>query len=269
MEKIVNFFGSEKLNTKVYVADKQIIELYNKEKAKHKNTLCDPVTWAKRKSYLAAGQSSKTEKICIPKEKCSKYLVIKITTPFNESQLKQINNEINILEYISKNIGNKYFVKMIDHFTCKCKCPIVSPYDDVIVQIMEYAGPTLNYYLYEKVQPLNWWRCIFLQIIEALSQLDKHKIAHRDLHSGNILISGTTKKPLIKIIDFGLTKKIKKIDVNKHYKLNNNLQNFATNFLVVPACPDEISEFINIIKNNPQITATEILEKLKSKVINQ
>ena len=54
-------------------------------------------------------------------------------------------------------------------------------------------------------------KCIIKQILKGLSYLKKRRIIHRDLHPGNILIDRNGLN--LKIIDFGVSVKLKKNEV--------------------------------------------------------
>jgi serine/threonine protein kinase len=235
--------------------------------------MCDPGTWAKREKYLGRGVFSTTEKICLPKKNCKKYLVIKTTTTTTKSDKNQIENEIKILNYISKNIGNRYFVKMLDHYTCSC--PIL-PNKKIVVQVLEYLPHDLLSIIYNsddgnhEKKPWSWWKKVIIQFLEAFALLDKHKIIHNDIAEYNTMVYGNIEKdPKIKLIDFGVSYSDNpKLKLNENVgreKSSGNLQSFYRTFNWSRAnFPDEMNKFLDFINDNQfKMTSQDILDEIK------
>ena len=95
--------------------------------------------------------------------------------------------------------------------------------DDNYFIVMDYAGITLSTYC-EKLKEeayiyfkKNCLKSIYLQILDVMQYVHEHDVAHLDLKPDNILIDEETLN--IKVIDFGLARKMKNQDNNMSYFL--------------------------------------------------
>jgi len=82
---------------------------------------------------------------------------------------------------------------------------------DYLCIVMEYVGGGNLQQWVEKHGPLPEWqaRCFFQQITLALHYIHKNLgIAHRDVKLGNILLNDQYKVPLLKLCDFGYSKRM-------------------------------------------------------------
>lgn len=97
--------------------------------------------------------------------------------------------------------------------------------------LMEYIdGESIDTYL--MWQDKSVFENIFMQLIEGFDYLERHNILHRDIRSGNILV---TNDGIVKIIDFGFGKKIEgETEVNASILLNWPVSDF----------PEEINNYI-------------------------
>jgi CheY-like chemotaxis protein len=71
------------------------------------------------------------------------------------------------------------------------------------ILIQEYVkGPTLQQLLERNISPLDR-EAFFLQLVSVISYAHKHKILHRDIKPGNIIISESGQ---VKLLDFGIAR---------------------------------------------------------------
>ncbi|HEX9061417.1 MAG TPA: serine/threonine-protein kinase [Clostridia bacterium] len=95
--------------------------------------------------------------------------------------------------HILKNFDNENIVKYIDHFVENDTGYIVLKY---------YKGKTLDKYIVEEksISITDFFERIFIPVMDAVDEIHKRNILHRDLKPTNILI---TKRDFPVIIDFG------------------------------------------------------------------
>lgn len=95
--------------------------------------------------------------------------------------------------HILKNFDNENIVKYIDHFIENDTGYIVLKY---------YKGKTLDKYIIDEksISITDFFERIFIPVMDAVDEIHKKNILHRDLKPTNILI---TKRNLPVIIDFG------------------------------------------------------------------
>ncbi len=81
--------------------------------------------------------------------------------------------------------------------------------DDLPYFAMEYVpGPSITRFCEQHAMPLEQRLALFVQVCAAVEHAHQRGILHRDLKPSNILVHGTRKHPVAKIIDFGLAKAI-------------------------------------------------------------
>lgn len=132
-----------------------------------------------------------------------------------QKNIKYAENEIGIL----RSLSSKRIVKYYDSMTNKNNKYIV----------MEHANygdlEKLNSYLktteYSVERKIVW--SIFAQLVEALAYLQKHRIIHRDIKPGNILLNriktGTKSIIQVKLCDFSLSKRLDENKTSHHDKM--------------------------------------------------
>ena len=73
--------------------------------------------------------------------------------------------------------------------------------------VMEYVdGPPITEYCDQKRLPIRERLKLFLQVCEGVQHAHQKAIVHRDLKPSNILVVEVNRKPMARIIDFGLAK---------------------------------------------------------------
>ncbi|KAM0935866.1 putative cyclin-dependent kinase CMGC-CDK-PITSLRE family [Dioscorea sansibarensis] len=79
--------------------------------------------------------------------------------------------------------------------------------------VMDHAVTDLETHLDESREGLNeaMVKKLMLQLLNGVSYLHFHKILHRDLKPGNILLNGAGEKMTLKICDFGLSKRFESL----------------------------------------------------------
>lgn len=168
---------------------KFVIEQLNKAPDK-----CRTETWLKHKKNIGTGNYSVSYIKCIPKNACKYDVVVKLSLNKKKIIKKSVDNEIKILNFLNTHDKKNHFVRLFAAYNCKIKNASFS------IEIMEKLGLDIVDYV-RKHKPSNkWWFDIYVQILEAINELEKLKINHNDVHFGNILMS---KKGKIKLIDFG------------------------------------------------------------------
>jgi len=111
------------------------------------------------------------------------------------SDLELVKNEIDIM----KLCRHPNVVRLLDHFENS----------EYIFLVMEYlSGGDLGNYLNKKNFKFSEKQAadIMYQIANGLNYLHSYGVLHRDLKPDNIMISKDDEKPIIKIMDFGLSK---------------------------------------------------------------
>ena len=128
----------------------------------------------------------------------------------NEKLQLEYNREININEYIIKNMKNqKYYTKLLKIYENILPFKIIIPYIKNIskcnILIFEHSGfYTLKYYI-NKLSSKNF-NIILDQLKEATNMLEDINIIHYDLYcQSNIMLKKINNKWIIKIIDYGLS----------------------------------------------------------------
>ncbi len=193
--------------------------------------------------YLGKGTYSKVW--CVLDVIDNKYLALKIQ---DETYLEDINNEINILKTLSKNINleekeNIYknkFSLLYDNFDIKMNG---RQYKCILFELL---GESLEYLFYEEnddIITLELFKKVIYDIIYGLNQIHKKGIVHTDLKLDNILIkqvSDELKKYLVEI---------EKLNISEYY-----------NTLLSNSFPDEMKL---LDKNKRKM----IKKKIKKKVI--
>ncbi len=111
------------------------------------------------------------------------------------SDLELVKNEIDIM----KLCRHPNVVRLLDHFENS----------EYIFLVMEYlSGGDLGNYLQKRKFKFSETQAadIMFQIANGLNYLHSYGVLHRDLKPDNIMISYEGEKPIIKIMDFGLSK---------------------------------------------------------------
>ena len=107
---------------------------------------------------------------------------------------------------VMKNIKSKYVIKLKDNFYDKennCYCIVMELCDGDLRDILNKYKPK------GKGLPLNMINKIFIQLNDALKEINDKNYTHRDLKPENILIKYTDTKKIdfdIKLSDFGFTR---------------------------------------------------------------
>ena len=118
-----------------------------------------------------------------------------------ESIIKREKDALNLL----KNLRSPFLPKIYDSFET----------DTHFIIVMEYIYENFLNYLIKRGKLLeNLAKIIFKQIIAGLQFLHTNNIVHRDIKPSNILIDSNNN---IKIIDFGVSKILKKGEIMKDY----------------------------------------------------
>lgn len=99
------------------------------------------------------------------------------------------------------------------------KCPFASIFDFVAISPGAKVQLTLNEAVVQTLKGnaiLNREKCldIALQLTDILAQLSSHKISHVDIKEDNLLLQFQGGKPILKVIDFGLSK-------DRHSRINH------------------------------------------------
>ncbi len=141
------------------------------------------------------GRGSFGETVLLEDEYIDYEFVCKKYSPFEfidkEAFYKNFINEIKTLHLLY----NRNIVRVFNYY--------LYPKLHLGYLMMEYInGETISDYLEKYPENLN---DIFKQVIEGFSYLESHKILHRDIRDNNILVDD---KGIVKIIDFGFSKKI-------------------------------------------------------------
>jgi serine/threonine protein kinase len=118
-----------------------------------------------------------------------------------QAEHEKLANEVSLMESLNHpNIVKLYGVDYL------CNRPAL---------VMEYCACDLNGYLksHGPVLGEERIRAFVRQIGEGLKYLHDHEIVHRDLKPHNILLSGPTEQPILKIADFGFARFLRPSDL--------------------------------------------------------
>jgi serine/threonine protein kinase len=179
----------------------KIIQIFLNTRKKAENA-CVIDEWAAISEKIDQGNYSEVYVICIPKEKCKFYAILKITDIKNKIGRASMENEIKTLDILKK--YSQYFLTLYDYF----ECYIPEEKSSLMIEIMELLNTKQDVYSFIRNHaklPKKWWLTIFRQVIEAISILEQNKINHNDLHFKNVLFNkqNMMDNPVIRIIDFG------------------------------------------------------------------
>jgi len=121
-----------------------------------------------------------------------------------DDELEDIRQEIALHWFLSQNVGNEYFIKMLGWSTLQDKvdgtCALI---------VMEMADCNLSTFIFEsdkqspkEVQQLG------LSIAKGVQVLHNYNVAHRDLKPQNILVIKKPQSliPQLKLCDFGISR---------------------------------------------------------------
>ena len=139
--------------------------------------------------------------------KLSEYIEI---SSFNDStSLVQKGNNIYVKKKIPRELTYIYKILLNNRHKNISDIIEVFEYEDITIVIEEYiSGETLSEILAKSgVQSEYYTKNIIGQVCDGLTFLHKHNIIHRDINPNNIMI---TKDGMVKIIDFDISRSIKK-----------------------------------------------------------
>jgi serine/threonine-protein kinase SRK2 len=117
------------------------------------------------------------------------------------------------MKYVAREIFNHrllchpHIVSFKEVFLITAPTPLDTPY---LAIVMEYVGGgNLQTYVTQKGRLPEWQaRCFFQQLILALHYSHKHlNISHRDIKLGNIILNTKYQVPILKLCDFGYSKR--------------------------------------------------------------
>ncbi|HBV98062.1 MAG TPA: serine/threonine protein kinase [Desulfotomaculum sp.] len=193
------------------------------------------------KKWLTPGGTGDT--VLIYDESIDEYFVCKKFAPKQREYTDELfSNFVQEVKILYK-VFHKNIVRVYNHFL------YINEKSGFI--IMEYIdGEDIDKYLGANPDKINE---VFLQVVDGFWHLEQIQVLHRDIRTGNILVS--TKDNTVKIIDFGFGKKIE------------NNEDFKTKLLLnwtQSELPSEISD-------DTYCVATDLyfIGKLFYKIINQ
>ena len=141
-----------------------------------------------------------------------------------KNENKYAMKAINLIEYKSKNpyaeeyINNEISIlKSLDHINIIKLVEAIKINNMVYIITEYYNGKTLNDYLKEETFSEKLVQILMKQIIKGIKYLHNKNIFHRDIKLENILLHfeneedlNNLSKKIVKIIDFGFAKELKK-----------------------------------------------------------
>jgi calcium/calmodulin-dependent protein kinase I len=113
----------------------------------------------------------------------------------NDADKILLNNELEIMKLVS----HPNIVSLIDLFETN---------DNIYIVMDFYKGGDLSSYIFkddELISEKHLSRIIY-QLSLGLKYIHQYGIVHRDLKTDNIMLSDNSRKPVVKIMDFGLSK---------------------------------------------------------------
>lgn len=116
----------------------------------------------------------------------------------NEELMKKLMGEVKIM----KDMENTHVLKLINYYESPESLIILVPFMD--------GGDLLHRILKRENKRLGEFesKFLFLQLLLGLQYMHKKGIGHRDIKCDNILLNHDGEWPLLKISDFGLSKKL-------------------------------------------------------------